>query len=121
MNVEQQDSLLIRAEQAYRDVIADPRRGWPTAEDVAGQARAARSAEALSVALRAAGWAARELYDHDAAQRHLDEAVRVARRAHLDDRLCEALITRSAMHLELGLAGRAQPDLQTPTDRATSR
>jgi tetratricopeptide (TPR) repeat protein len=121
MNVEQRDALLIRAEQAYREVVADPRRGRATAEHVANQARATRSPEALSVALRAAGWAARELYDHDAAQRHLDEAVRVARSARLDDRLCEALITRSAMHLEMGRPGRARRDLGTAMGRATSR
>jgi CHAT domain-containing protein/tetratricopeptide (TPR) repeat protein len=121
MNVEQQDALLIRAEQAYRDVVADPRQGRPTAEDIARRAREAKSAEALSVALRAAGWAARELYDHDAAQRHLNEAVRVARRERLHDRLCEALITRSAMYLEMGQAGRARRDLDTAAGWASAR
>lgn len=121
MKLEQQDPLLIRAERAYREVVADPRRARPVAEDVAREARQRGAAEALTVALRAAGWAARELYDHDGARRHLNEAVRVARRAGLDDRLCEALITRSASHLEMGHAGRARRDLDTARARAGPR
>lgn len=103
--------MLIRAEAAYRDALADPRAGRRRAESVAGDARTAGDDEALAVALRAAGWAARELYDHDAASLHLDEAVRVASRSGFRDRLCEALITRSTVHLELGHDGHARRDL----------
>ncbi len=118
MNVEHDAALLIRAAQAYRDVVADPRRAMPDAEALADDARAAGAMEALTMALRAAGWAARELYDHDAARRHLDEAVRAARTANLDDRLCEALITRSVMHLEMGHTGRAHRDLREAATHA---
>ncbi|CAN5919580.1 CHAT domain-containing protein [soil metagenome] len=121
MNVEHHRELLIRAEQAYRDVTADPRHGRPLAEQIATAARHAGAAEALTVALRAAGWAARELYDHAAAKRHLDEAVRVATAEDLADRLCEALITRSVTYLEMGYAGKAQRDLAEAERRATPR
>ncbi len=79
---------------------------------------APRGLRALVVALRAAGWAARELYDHDAARRHLDEAVRAARSAGLDDLLAAALVTRSAVHLELGHEGAARRDLAAARDVA---
>lgn len=113
MHVERQTSLLIRAERAYREVISDPRAGRRAAIAVADEARELRAAEPLVVALRAAGWAARELYDHQAALRYLDEAARVARRADLRGRLCEVLIVRSATYLELGWAGRARADLRS--------
>jgi tetratricopeptide (TPR) repeat protein len=112
MTSEADDPLLIRADAAYRDVIADPGRGRKTAEAVAAAARSAGASEALIVALRAVSWAAREVYDHDAAGRHLTEAIRIARRAGLDERRCEALITRSAVYLELGRPGRARRDLE---------
>lgn len=121
MNVEHHHELLIRAEQAYRDVTADPRHARPLAEQIATAARHAGATEALTVALRAAGWAARELYDHAAARRHLDEAVRVAKAEDLADRLCEALITRSVTHLEMGHSVRAQRDLAEAGRRATPR
>src|SRR4051812_29843119 len=111
MEPEAKRGLLIQAEAAYREVVADPRRGRSAAESVASRARSTGASEALVVALRAAGWAARELYDHEGARRHLDEAVAVAARAHLGDRLTEALITRSAMHLEVGREGPARRDL----------
>ena len=103
--------LLERAEQAHMAAVAVPRRGLEEALAVAGEARTARDAEALVVALRTAGWAARELYDHGAARRHLDEAVRVARRAGLPDRLGQTLLTRSAAHLEAGRHRPARRDL----------
>jgi tetratricopeptide (TPR) repeat protein len=111
MYEERHASLLIQAEAAYREVISDPRRGRQAAIAVAHDARAHGAHEALVVALRAAGWAARELYDHDAARAYLNEAARVARRTGLRRRLCEALIVRSATFLELGWAGRARTDL----------
>jgi hypothetical protein len=111
MNVEHPDPLLIRAEAAWRSALADPRAGRRDAEAVAADARAAAAAEALVIALRAAGWAARELHDHGAARRHLDEAVQVSARAELRDRHCDVLITRSALHLEQGRTGAARADL----------
>lgn len=112
MNKEPHARLLIRAERAYQEAVAEPAKGRRTAELVAGEARGHGADEALVVALRAAGWAAREQYDHHAARRHLDEAVQVARRSGFDDRLCEALVTRSAAHLEMGHARRARQDLE---------
>lgn len=111
MNLERDAALLIQAEQAYRTVIEDPRGGRPVVLAVAAEARATGDAEALTVALRAAGWAAREVYDHEAAARYLDEAVAVAHRHGFGDRLSEALVTRSAMHLEFGHPGRARRDI----------
>ena len=121
MEPEPSASLLIRAEASYHDVIADPRRGRKIAESVAERARRAGATEARVVALRAAGWAARELYDHGAARSHLDEAIRTARRAQLHERLCEALITRSAAYLELGRTGRARQDLAAAHAAASDR
>jgi tetratricopeptide (TPR) repeat protein len=111
MTPEAHGLLLIQADAAYRDVIADPGRGRKIAEAVAASARSAGASEALVVALRAVSWAAREMYDHDAAERHLTEAIRIARSARLEERRCEALITRSAVYLELGRASRARRDL----------
>lgn len=116
---EPNDDLLIRAEAAHRAVIADPRHGRKLAEEIAGAARSARVAEARVVALRAAGWAARELYDHDAAVTYLGQAVRTARRAGLRDRLREALLTRATAYLELGHVGRARRDLSAAYELAT--
>ena len=118
MNAEHPDPLLIRAEAAWRAALADPRAGRRDAEAVAADARAAAAAEALVVALRAAGWAARELHDHGAARRHLDDAVQVAARAGLRDRGCDVLITRSALHLEQGRTGAARADLVAARDLA---
>lgn len=118
---ESSDDLLIQAEEAHRAVIADPRRGRKLAEEVADAARVARVAEARVVALRAAGWAARELYDHDAAVTHLGQAVRTARSAGLNDRLREALLTRATAYFELGHVGRARRDLSAAYELATEQ
>lgn len=118
MHYERAGGLLIRAQEAHRAVIEDPIRGRPVAEAVVADARAARDREALVSALRSAGWAARELYDHEAALRHLGEAARVARRAGLADRLCETLIVRSAALLEVGRAAQARRDLAEARDVA---
>jgi len=111
MQEEQHHSLLIRADRAYEEAVATPAVGRRSAERVADAARAAGDPEALVVALRAAGWAARELYDHESARRYLDEAVEAARTAGLDDRLCEVLITRASTHLEVGNDRQARRDL----------
>lgn len=111
LGTERRSPLLIQAEAVYLDAAAAPRRGRRRAEEVAEAARAADDDAALVVALRAAGYAARELYQHEDARRLLGEAVRIARRVRLRRRLCEVLITRSAMHIELGQPRQARRDL----------
>ena len=111
MSVEPRAALLIQAEAAYVEALAEPRKGRVTAERVAAAARDADAHEALAVALRAAGYAARDLYRHEDAGRFLGEAARVARAADLPERLCQVLITSSAMHIELGNPLQARRDL----------
>lgn len=121
METEERRFLLIQAQAAYRDVIANPGRGREAAEEVASAAREAGAHEAAVVALRAASWAAREMYEHAIAERHLTEAADIAHRERLDERLCEVLITRSAVYLELGRAGRARADLTAARAVANER
>lgn len=111
MQAESRSELLIHAEAAYRQALAEPETGHSAAESVAANARAAGDAEALVVALRAAGFAARELYRHADARRLLDEAIDVASSAGFGDRQAEALITRSATFLELGRMHSARRDI----------
>jgi tetratricopeptide (TPR) repeat protein len=99
------------AEEAWKAVFADPAGRRQQAVLVAERAEAAGDRRARVVALRAVGWAARELGDHDAAQRALDSAIRLARRHRLANRLAEALVTRAGLHLELGHPKRALADL----------
>lgn len=115
MKAEPASPLLIRARTAFDEVTADPRRGRRIADEVAAEAERIGDDEARVIALRAAGWAARELYEHDIAEQRLDEAVRIARSRGITDRLCEALITRSAMYLELGRTSSARHDLREAT------
>lgn len=112
--------LLIRAQGARSQVTDDPVAGRRSAEDVAAAARAAGASQALVVSLCAAGWAARETYDHGAALRSLDEAVRVARRAGFDDGLAEALVTRAGVHMEFGRTARARRDIAAARASATA-
>jgi tetratricopeptide (TPR) repeat protein len=121
MQAEPDGSLLIQAEAAYLEALADPHRGIRTAQTLATSAREAGANEALVVALRAAGSAARELYQHDDAQRFLGEAARVSREAGLHDRLCEVLITSSSTHIELGRPQLAQRDLDEARAVASDR
>lgn len=104
-------SLLQRANDAVREVIANPREGRLLAQLVAADARAVGETEALTVSLRASAWAARELYEHGEARRLVNDAVRVARGAGLKTRLAEALLTRSTIQLEEGRIGSARRDL----------
>jgi len=113
MQAESRSELLIHAETAYRQALAAPETGRTQAESVVAHARASGDTEALVVALRAAGFAARELYDHADARRLLDEAIDIASSAGLGDRHAEALITRSAALLELGRMGSARRDIAT--------
>lgn len=112
MNIDARRPLVIQAEATVSAVASDPVGGRRQADALIDTARTAGDDEALVVAMRAAGYAARELYQHDDAQRLLDEAATIARAAQLPARLCEVLITRSAMHIELGHPRRARRDLE---------
>jgi tetratricopeptide (TPR) repeat protein len=103
--------LLIRARAAANAALEHPASGRAAAEVVAEDARRGGDAEALVIALRAAGWAARELYDHDAAERFIAEAVHVAREHRLESRLSDVLVTRSSIRLEEGMFDLARADL----------
>jgi Tfp pilus assembly protein PilF len=105
------DPLVIRAREVDLLVADRPRHGRVVAEALAEEARAAGSAAAEVMACRSAAWAARELYEHDAARRLLTRAGRVARRAGLSARLGQVWVTRSAVHLELGDLRGAARDL----------
>lgn len=121
MQTEPGSGLLIQAEQSYRQALVEPEAGRRAAEDIARRARDTGDEEALAVALRAAGWAARELYLHAEARRLLDEAIAIARGAGLGDRHSEALITRSAMFLELGRTQAARRDIRVARASAGRR
>ncbi|MCV2489841.1 CHAT domain-containing protein [Geodermatophilus sp. YIM 151500] len=104
-------TLLIRAQEAYDGVAGDPRRYAPLAADLVAEARRAADQEALVVALRAVAWAARARRHNGQALRLLDEAIRLARRAGMSQRLTELLVTRAATVLELGRVAAAVRDL----------
>ena len=103
-------ALLRRAEAAYESAVRDPSSQAPTT-GLAAEARDAGAFEALVVALRAEAWCARHALDAEQAKRLLDEAVRVAGRHRLDDRLVQVLATRAAVNQELGRPGAARRDL----------
>jgi len=108
--------LLIRAMHAYDGVAGDPGRFAPVAAAVVREARRAADVEALVVGLRARAWAERARRQNVRARRLLDEAVRLAQRAGLTERLTELLVSRAAITLELGRVAAALRDL----DRAGS-
>jgi tetratricopeptide (TPR) repeat protein len=116
MHDESKSGLLIRAAAAYRRVVADPETFGPEATRIVAQARAAGHTEALIAALRAEAWLERIHLAHDRALVLLDEAVRVARRHHLDVQLGQVLVTRGAIHHELGRLTAAKRDF----DRAAT-
>ncbi|MGD9695843.1 MAG: CHAT domain-containing protein [Thermoleophilia bacterium] len=103
--------LLIRARAAWRLVRDAPREGRARADALAAEARAAGDAPALAAALRARGWAERELLDLRAARATLGEAARAARRAGGGPPLAAILAARAAVQLELGRAGEARRDI----------
>jgi tetratricopeptide (TPR) repeat protein len=109
---ERPDELVIRARQAYDDVLADPDRFGPAAQALVAEARRARQPEALALALRAVAWAERARLDDRSAIALLDEACRIARRHHLDDTLAELLMTHAAVSQELGWMAAARRDLR---------
>ncbi|WP_164710901.1 CHAT domain-containing protein [Euzebya pacifica] len=100
-----------RADAVAELVLADPHAGLALAEEVAAEARAAGADEPLAVVLRAAAWAAREVFSHDRAEALLDECITVCEHAGLAERLVEALVTRSAIHLERGRTDLARADV----------
>jgi tetratricopeptide (TPR) repeat protein len=92
--------------------MSSPARGQSLAQKAIAAARSAHDDEALVVALRAAAWASRELFEHRRAGAYLNEGLQVARRLGDGERTCEVLITRSALNLELGHVGRSRRDLE---------
>ncbi len=107
-------SLLDRANVAFRIATSQPTEGRMLAERVAGEAAvstAREAPEAQAVALRGASWAARELFDHDAARSFIDQAVAIADQHSLQQRLGECLLTSSSIHLERGQERQARADL----------
>jgi len=109
-------AVLAEAETAYQGVLVDPQAHRASAAQVVDRARAAGSAEALVVGLRALAWAEHVQLDNDRAKVLLDQAARLAARHHLDRRLGGVLVSRAAVHHELGRLRAAQEDL----DRAGS-
>jgi tetratricopeptide (TPR) repeat protein len=110
MDDESSSDLLARATGAYRRVVADPEVFGPEAARIVTEARAAGNAEALVAALRAEAWFERIRLAHDRARVLLDEAVRIARKHHLDARLGQLLVTRGAVNHELGRLAAAKRD-----------
>ena len=103
--------LVIRAGRLESVVHDRPADGRARAEALADEARLAGEPAAEVMACRLAAWAARELYQHDAAQALLGRARRVARRHGLDRLLGQVMVTWSAVHLELGNGRAAGRDL----------
>ncbi|HEV7656974.1 MAG TPA: CHAT domain-containing protein [Mycobacteriales bacterium] len=107
---ERDAEILIRATNAYVTVVADPAAGGPEAIALVAEARRTRQPEALVAALRAEAWYHRTRLDGARAKRLLDEAVRIARRERLPERLGEVLVTRGVVSHELGRPGAAERD-----------
>ncbi|MCO1659289.1 CHAT domain-containing protein [Pseudonocardia humida] len=86
----------------HDEMVGDPATLGPAARDLADAARRAGHTEALIVALRAQAWFERLQLRNARALELLDEAAGLARRAGLDERLGEVLVSRAAVNLELG-------------------
>ena len=104
-------SLLIRAREAWLQVRDAQGEGRRLADAVVSEARVARNTPALVAALRARGWAEREMMMFDAAKATLDEATNLARRHGLPGQLAEVLATRASVHLERGGVVAARRDI----------
>lgn len=102
---------MIRAVAAYDGTVGDPRRFGPIAVRVVEEARRRGEPAALVVGLRAVAWYERSRLEHGRATQLLDEAVRVATRAGLAQRLVDVLVTRAAVALERGDVTAATRDL----------
>lgn len=116
-----QPDLTERARALYAHVVADPQGFGSQAAQIASEARAANMPTALVPALRAQAWVERSRLDNRQAKELLDEAVRLARRHHLDGELHEVLLTRAAVNHELGRLIPAQHDLDAAAKLSPSR
>jgi tetratricopeptide (TPR) repeat protein len=110
MDDESTSGLLIRAMAAYRRVAAEPEVFGPEAVRLVAEAREAGEPAALVAALRAQAWFERIRLAHDRAKVLLDEAVHIAQKHRLNDRLGEVLVTRGAVNHELGRLTAAKRD-----------
>ena len=105
------DDLLIRVKAAYRERDQLIQRLFGTrAAGLVGEARQNGDPEALCLSLRASGWAERYALEHRHALQLLNEAARIARRNRLSHVLGEVLVTRGAIHHELGRLSAARRD-----------
>jgi tetratricopeptide (TPR) repeat protein len=105
------DDVLQRARAAYRDAVADPTTFALHADSLIADARRCRSTEAVVLALRAKAWSQRGQRAGESPKALLANAAKLARRAGLDARLGEVLVTRAAVNHELGRLSAAQRDL----------
>ena len=112
MHDESTPNLLVRATAAYSGVVADPRVSGPEAARLVAEARAGGDTAALVAALRAEAWFERSRLAHGRARALLDEAVRTARKQHLDSLLGQVLVTRGAVNHELGRLVAAKRDFE---------
>jgi tetratricopeptide (TPR) repeat protein len=92
-------------------VASDPRRFGAAAAALVRRARQVRQPEALVHALRAHAWAERARLAAVPAKKLLDEAATLARRHALAAALADVLMSRAAVHQELGRAAAARRDL----------
>ena len=112
MGDEPRSDLLIRADDYYQGVVADTARYGPLTSALVAETRASHDDEALVAALRAEAWYARIQLSHERAISLLNEAARIARRHGFDARLGDVLVTRGAVHHEMGKLAAAQHDLE---------
>ena len=117
---EDSERALRRALAAYDGAVRDPS-SQRDLDDIVRQARADGAVEALVVALRAQAWCARYAMAPQEAKALLDEAVRIAGRHHLDDRLVQVLATRAAVNHELGRPDATRRDLRRARSVAGDR
>jgi tetratricopeptide (TPR) repeat protein len=111
MGDEPRSNLLIRADVCYQGVVADPATFGPRASALVAEAREAGDDEALIAALRAEAWYARIRLAHERGIGLLNEAARIARRCGFETRLGDVLVTRGAVHHEMGKLAAAHRDL----------
>ena len=104
--------ILVRAEEMYKHARADPAAAVAQTALLLAEARTSGNREALVVALRAAAWARRGTASSGTAQQLLNEAVKLADKHNLDDRLADVLMSRAAVLSELGRTAGAQRDLE---------
>lgn len=103
--------LLLRSQGAYQKVVSDPKTHGPEITELVDCARARGAWEPLVLLLRAQAWSHRAQFALGEAKTALDEAAQLARKHRLPERLAEVLVTRAAVHTELGQIQAAQRDL----------